>query len=39
MRVLLVDLVDNAIRYTPDGGRVDLSVAIAERRAAPTSTP
>jgi two-component system OmpR family sensor kinase len=27
------NLVDNAIRYTPDGGRVDLSVNAAEDRA------
>jgi two-component system OmpR family sensor kinase len=27
------NLVDNAIRYTPDGGRVDLSVAIVDHRA------
>lgn len=27
------NLVDNAIRYTPDGGRVDLSVAAGEDRA------
>ena len=27
------NLVDNAIRYTPDGGRVDLSVGTAEDHA------
>lgn len=27
------NLVDNAIRYTPDGGRVDLSVTMGEDRA------
>jgi len=27
------NLVDNAIRYTPDGGRVDLSVSVQDGRA------
>lgn len=27
------NLVDNAIRYTPDGGKVDLSVSVSEGRA------
>ncbi|MFP3656271.1 sensor histidine kinase, partial [Burkholderia sp. SIMBA_052] len=30
---LVRNLVDNAIRYTPDDGRVDLSVATTEGRA------
>ncbi|GAC1320096.1 MAG: ATP-binding protein [Collimonas sp.] len=30
---VIKNLVDNAIRYTPDGGRVDLSVATKEGRA------
>ena len=32
LRVLLSNLVDNAIRYTPSGGRVDVSVALEEGR-------
>jgi two-component system OmpR family sensor kinase len=28
--ILVKNLVDNAIRYTPCGGRVDLSVALAQ---------
>lgn len=27
IRILVKNLVDNAIRYTPEGGRVDISVA------------
>ena len=30
MTTLIKNLVDNAIRYTPEGGRVDLSVSISE---------
>jgi len=33
MVALVKNLVDNAIRYTPEGGRVDLSVGISEGRA------
>lgn len=33
MVALVKNLVDNAIRYTPDGGRVDLSVATLQGRA------
>ncbi|TAL81371.1 MAG: two-component sensor histidine kinase [Candidimonas sp.] len=31
--ILVKNLVDNAIRYTPDGGRVDLSVTTVDYRA------
>ena len=30
MRTILRNIVDNAIRYTPDGGQVDLSVCQSE---------
>ncbi|QID19259.1 two-component sensor histidine kinase [Nitrogeniibacter mangrovi] len=33
LRTLLANLVDNAIRYTPDGGRVDVAVAHEGGRA------
>jgi two-component system OmpR family sensor kinase len=33
MIALVKNLVDNAIRYTPEGGRVDLSVGISEGKA------
>lgn len=34
MITVVKNLVDNAIRYTPDGGRVDLSVDVANGKAA-----
>lgn len=33
MIAVIKNLVDNAIRYTPEGGRVDLSVGISEGKA------
>ncbi|MCD5363529.1 sensor histidine kinase [Chromobacterium aquaticum] len=33
MIAIVKNLVDNAIRYTPEGGRVDLSVGISEGKA------
>jgi two-component system OmpR family sensor kinase len=33
MIVLVKNLVDNAIRYTPEGGTVDLSVGVSEGKA------
>jgi two-component system OmpR family sensor kinase len=32
IRILVKNLVDNAIRYTPEGGRVDISVAESDGR-------
>jgi two-component system OmpR family sensor kinase len=32
VKVLVKNLVDNAIRYTPEGGRVDISVAYTDGR-------
>lgn len=33
MIALVKNLVDNAIRYTPEGGRVDLAVSVSDRMA------
>jgi len=33
LRVLLANLVDNAVRYTPERGRVDISIFVAEGAA------
>lgn len=33
LRSLIVNLVDNAIRFTPSGGRVDVALKVADRRA------
>jgi two-component system OmpR family sensor kinase len=32
IRILVKNLVDNAIRYTPRGGRIDIGVAAADDR-------
>ena len=34
MIAIVKNLVDNAIRYTPEGGRIDMSISTAEGRAA-----
>ena len=33
LRILLDNLIDNAIRYTPSGGRIDISVISAGKKA------
>ena len=34
LRILLSNLVDNAIRYSPNGGRIDVSIQSVDRTAA-----
>jgi signal transduction histidine kinase len=33
LRILLNNLLDNAIRYTPEGGQVDVSVVVSGQKA------
>jgi two-component system OmpR family sensor kinase len=37
LRVLMSNLVDNAVRYSPPGGRVDVSVKRGERAGEPAA--